>query len=107
MRKIDRLTRKRADDVAVNADITRAGANLVSVAEPVDDSPSGKLRYSVMAGVAQYHSDNLAAEVLESMDTKAERGGTPYRAPLGYLNHRQSVDGADVRTVIVDEERHH
>jgi hypothetical protein len=65
----------------------------------------GKLLYSVMAGVAQYHSDNLAAEVLESMDTKAKRGGTPYRAPLGHLNHRQFVDGADVRTVIVDEER--
>jgi site-specific DNA recombinase len=103
--KIDRLARNRADDVDINALIATAGAKLVSVAEPVDDSPAGKLLYNVMADVAQYHSDNLAVEVLKGMNQKAQRGGTPYRAPLGYLNHRELVDGVDIRTVVVDDER--
>jgi site-specific DNA recombinase len=103
--KIDRLARNRADDVEINAMIARAGARLVSVAEPVDETPAGKLLYNMMADVAQYHSDNLAVEVLKGMDTKAKRGGTPYRAPLGYLNRREYVDNVRNSYVIIDPER--
>src|SRR5690348_8283999 len=66
--KIDRLARNRADDVEINALIARSGAKLISVAEPVDETPAGKLLYNMMADVAQYHSDNLAVEVLKGMD---------------------------------------
>ncbi len=104
--KIDRLARNRADDVEINALIASAGAKLVSVAEPVDESPAGKLLYNLMAGVAQYQSDNLAIEVLKGMDTKAKRGGTPYRAPLGYLNRQDyNDDGTRISSVVVDLER--
>ncbi|WP_199040089.1 recombinase family protein [Glycomyces salinus] len=103
--KIDRLARNRADDVEINAAIARAGAKLISVSEPVDETPAGRLLYNMMADVAQYHSDNLAVEVLKGMTTKAKAGGTPYRAPIGYLNHRELKDGADIRTVIIDPER--
>lgn len=104
--KIDRLARNRDDDVDINRAIAQAGAKLVSAAEPIDDSPSGRLLYNVMADVAQYHSDNLAVEVLKGMTTKATTGGTPYRAPLGYLNHKEiRPDGSIVRTVVVDDHR--
>ena len=103
--KIDRLARNRADDVEINAAIARSGAKLISVAEPVDETPAGKLLYNMMADVAQYHSDNLAVEVLKGMDTKAKRGGTPYRAPLGYLNRKEFIDNARNSYVVVDEER--
>lgn len=36
--KIDRLARNRADDVEINTAIVRAGAKLLSVAEPVDET---------------------------------------------------------------------
>ena len=71
----------------------------------MDETPAGKLLYNMMADVAQYHSDNLAVEVLKGLDTKVKRGGTPYHAPLGYLNHREFIDGMELRTVIIDEER--
>ena len=103
--KIDRLARNRADDVEINAAIARSGPKLISVAEPVDETPAGKLLYNMMADVAQYHSDNLAVEVLKGMDTKAKRGGTPYRAPLGYLNRKEFIDNARHSYVIIDEER--
>src|SRR4051794_2017770 len=41
--KIDRLARNRADDVEIQIAIERAGAQLVSVSESVDKTPSGKL----------------------------------------------------------------
>jgi hypothetical protein len=55
----------------------------------------------MMADVAQYHSDNLAVEVLKGMDTKAKRGGTPYRAPLGYLNRKEFIDNARHSYVVI------
>jgi site-specific DNA recombinase len=103
--KIDRLARNRGDDVEINKAIAAAGAKLFSVAEPIDDSPSGRLFYNMMADVAQYHSDNLAVEVLKGMSTKAQLGGTPYMAPIGYLNLKEVINGQIIRSVILDEER--
>jgi site-specific DNA recombinase len=103
--KIDRLARNRADDVAINAAIAKAGAKLVSVAEPVDETPAGKLLYNMMAGFAQYYSDNLAAEVLKGMSSKAKKGGTPFKAPLGYLNFTEFMDGVRVSSILVDPDR--
>ena len=39
------------------------------------------------------------------MTQKAKVGGTPGRAPLGYRNVTQEVEGRDVKLVEVDEER--
>ncbi|MFI0411805.1 recombinase family protein [Actinomadura sp. 3N508] len=103
--KIDRLARNRADDVEINAAIAKAGAKLVSVSEPVDDTPAGRLLYNMMADVAQYHSDNLGVEVLKGMNKKAETGGTPYRSPLGYLNVQEVKNGEIIRDIIVDPQR--
>ncbi len=36
---------------------------------------------------------------------KVRRGGTPRRAPIGYLNVRKQHDGREVRTVALDPER--
>jgi site-specific DNA recombinase len=58
--KIDRPARNRSDDVEINNAIAAAGAKLLSVSEPVDDTPAGRFHYNVMADVAQYHSDNPA-----------------------------------------------
>ncbi|HWV48002.1 MAG TPA: hypothetical protein VN035_00980 [Microbacterium sp.] len=39
------------------------------------------------------------------MRQKAFHGGTPGRAPLGYLNERQFTDGREVRAITIDPER--
>lgn len=39
------------------------------------------------------------------MSQKARSGGTPGRAPIGYLNVRAMENGREKRTVIVDEQR--
>ena len=103
--KIDRLARNRADDVEIQIAIERAGAQLVSVSESVDKTPSGKLVRNIMADLAEFYSANLATEILKGSTEKARRGGTPGLAPIGYLNVRRAVDGHEVRTVVIDEER--
>jgi site-specific DNA recombinase len=103
--KVDRLARSREDDVAIGMTIRRAGAVLVSVSENVDATPSGKLLHAIMSGMAEFYSDNLATEALKGMTSKAKKGGTPGRAPIGYRNTAAVVDGREIRTVTVDPER--
>jgi site-specific DNA recombinase len=103
--KVDRLARNRADDVAINLAIQQAGAELVSVSENIDQTPSGLLLHGIMSSIAEFYSRNLATEVIKGATQKAKNGGTPGRAPVGYLNVRRFVDGREVRTVEVDSVR--
>ena len=103
--KVDRLARNRADDVAINLAIRQAGAELVSVSENIDQTPSGLLLHGIMSSIAEFYSRNLATEIIKGSVQKAKNGGTPARAPLGYLNVRRIDNGNEVRTVEVDPER--
>ncbi len=103
--KIDRLARNREDDIAINLALRKAGTTLISCTENVTDTPSGRFLYNIMADMAQFYSDNLAQEVLKGLVSKAKDGGTPYKAPLGYLHKRDYIDGADRRWVELDHER--
>ncbi|MFT4109493.1 recombinase family protein [Propionicimonas sp.] len=103
--KIDRLARNRADDAAITKTIQATGAYLVSTTEAISTTPCGRLLHGIMASIAEFYSQNLATEVMKGMRQKAIQGGTPGRAPLGYLNERHFDDGREVRTVTVDLER--
>lgn len=104
--KVDRLARNRADDVAINLALQQAGVRLVSVSENIDETPSGMLLHGIMSSIAEFYSRNLANEVVKGMSQKAKTGGTPGRAPIGYLNRAViNEDGREVRTVIVDDQR--
>ena len=103
--KIDRLARNRADDIAIVARIRAAGAQIVSVSENIDETPSGVLLHGIMASIAEFYSRNLATEILKGSTQKAKAGGTPTRAPIGYLNVREIIDGREIRTIAVDPER--
>lgn len=103
--KIDRLARNRVDDVTINVAIKQAGAKLVSVSENIDETPSGHLMHGIMSSIAEFYSKNLSTEVMKGMNQKVHGGGTPGRAPLGYLNVGKVTDGREVRTVEIDPVR--
>ncbi len=103
--KVDRLARNRLDDVTITAAIQASGAQLVSVTENIDETPSGTLMHGIMSSIAEFYSRNLANEVIKGTQQKVSAGGTPHVAPLGYLNVRRLVDGAETRTIELDPER--
>jgi len=103
--KIDRLARNRADDVAINVVIQNAGVQLVSVTENIDETPSGILMHGIMSSIAEFYSRNLANEVMKGTMQKVKSGGTPMRAPTGYLNVRSIANGREVRGIEIDPER--
>jgi site-specific DNA recombinase len=103
--KVDRLARNRADDVAITMAIRQAGAELVSVSENIDETPSGLLLHGIMSSIAEFYSRNLAHEVMKGSLQKAKSGGTPCKAPVGYLNIREVINGQEGRSVVIDPER--
>ncbi|MFK5164961.1 recombinase family protein [Propionibacterium freudenreichii] len=106
MNKVDRLARNRLDDAIIHATLRDANISLVSVTENIDETPSGMLMHGILASMAEFYSLNLAQEVLKGMTQKASMGGTPAKAPLGYLNVRTTdAKGREVRDVTVDPER--
>src|SRR6202011_4137808 len=103
--KIDRLARNRADDIAINLLLKQHGVTPISCTENIDDTPSGRLLYGLMAEIAQFYSGNLALEVKKGLLRKAEEGGTPFRAPTGYLNRRETRGSIEFSWVELDSER--
>jgi len=103
--KIDRLARNRADDIEITMAIRATGATLVSVTENIDETPSGFLMHGIMSSIAEFYSRNLAQEVSKGMSQKVSSGGTVSRAPIGYLNVRDSLNGREHRYVAIDPER--
>lgn len=104
--KLDRLARNRADDVQIHEALLASGVTLVSATESIDQTPSGMLVHGIMSSIAEFYSRNLATEVTKGMQQKLAQGGTPMRAPIGYLNVRKTDEqGREVRTVEVDPER--
>jgi site-specific DNA recombinase len=103
--KVDRLARNRYDDATISYDLHNAGIELVSVTENIDDTPFGRFMHAIVAANAEFYSANLAAEARKGLIQKAKTGGTPTRAPLGYLNIRKVIEGREIRTVEIDPER--
>ncbi len=103
--KVDRLARNRYDDATITYALHEAGVELVSVTENIDRTPVGRFMHAIVAANAEFYSANLAAEAMKGLVQKAKLGGTPGKAPLGYLNVRKVIEGREVRTVEVDPER--
>jgi DNA invertase Pin-like site-specific DNA recombinase len=83
--KFSRFARNREDSILYKAMLKRRGVEVVSISEPVDDTPTGKLLEGILETVDEFYSLNLAHESLRGMVENARRG---YRnggnAPFGY-----------------------
>lgn len=99
--KLDRFARNRYDSAIYKRELQRVGARLLAVDQPIDDTPEGVILESLLEGMAEYYSKNLAREVMKGMKENAYdarfNGGW---VPLGYdidqdkhyiINKREAV----------------
>ena len=89
--KLDRLARSAEDHFMIKAMLLKFGVKLMSATEPIDDSPSGKLMETVLAGFAQFDNDVRTVRVSIGMQSRVKQGRWVWSAPLGYKN---ASDGA-------------
>jgi len=96
--KLDRFARNRYDSSLYRKLLKDNGVRLISVTEPLDDSPESIILESVLEGMSEYFSKNLAREVNKGLKENAlkglHNGGIP---PLGF-------DVVDKKYVINEKE---
>lgn len=82
--KVDRLARNVSDHFNIKAGLMKRGIRVVSVTEPIDAKPEGKLLETILAGFAQFDNDIRAARCTQGMRRKIQEGIFPWKPPLGY-----------------------
>jgi site-specific DNA recombinase len=96
------LSRDRYDAVVFKRKLKQNGVTILSVTENLDGSPESRILESLLEGMNQYYSENLAREVMKGLKESAYKclhlGGTP---PLGY-----DVDPVTRKYVINEAEAH-
>lgn len=83
--KLDRFSRDRYDSAFYRHELKKSGVMLYSVVENIDNSPESVILESVIEGMNEYYSRNLARETMKGLKENAltgrHTGGT---APFGY-----------------------
>lgn len=96
--KLDRFSRDRYDSANNKRKLKQNGVKVLSVLENLDDSPESIILESMLEGMAEYYSANLAREVMKGMTENALQakhiGGAP---PIGY-------DVAKDKSYIINEQ---
>lgn len=102
---LSRLNRNRVDDAQVLMTMRGLGVTFVSAQENIDETPAGQLMHGILAAFNEYRSNADGADIHYKMGQKAKSGGTLGKAPIGYLNVRDTTLGREVRAVALDAER--
>ncbi len=96
--KLDRFARNRYDSAYYKSRLSKAGVKLVSVMENITDRPEGILIESLLEGMAEYYSAELAQKVRRGTRESANKCKVLGPLPLGY---KKAADG----TYEIDEEQ--
>jgi site-specific DNA recombinase len=96
--KYSRFARRREDSILYKAMLKKAGVQVVSINEPFDDTPTGRLMEAIIESLDEFYSDNLGEEVTRGMRESAARGFyLSSKAPYGYRKAKVR-DGNKERT---------
>ena len=97
--KLDRIGRNRTEMALNRYKLKKNGVKIISVTENIPDTPEGIILESVLEGMAEYYSENLAVNVMRGMRGIAlqcrHTGGRPL---LGYKVNPDKTYAVDERT---------
>ena len=101
--QLDRFARNRYDSATYKAKLKKNGVRVLSAMENISDDPTGILMESVLEGMAEYYSAELAQKIKRGMSVNAEKclsnGSNP---GLGYYvdeERRFHIDPEGARIV--------
>ena len=102
--KLNRFSRSRADSITYKTLLRNKGIDVISINEPMDDSPTGRLLEGVIESIDEFYSENLGQDIRRGMRENASRGFfNGSRSPYGY--HKIDVcDGDRVRHKLEPDE---
>lgn len=82
--KVDRFGRNRYDSAIYKRELKQAGVKVEYASQHIEDSPEGVILESLLEGLAEYYSLNLAREAVKGLTENALKGWhCGGRAPFG------------------------
>lgn len=81
---LDRFSRDRYDAAVYKHQLKQHGVRVTSATEPITDDPAGILMESVLEGLAQYYSAELAQKIRRGYEDNAKKLIAPGSVPFGY-----------------------
>ena len=94
--KYSRFARSREDSIVFKAMLRKNGIRVISITEPAEDTPTGKLFEAMIESLDEFYSANLGEEVTRGMRESASRGFyISAGAPFGYRKVKVSDGGKE------------
>ena len=83
--KLNRFSRSRVDSVTYKTLLKSKGIRVISINEPLDESPSGQLLEGIIESIDEFYSANLGQDIRRGFRENAARGFYSIgRAPYGF-----------------------
>ena len=95
--KLDRFARNRYDAVNYKYQLEKNGVHLVSAMEPISQGPEGIMVESMLIGMAEYYSAELALKVARGERENALQCKLQRRCGAAGLHHRQGGQAVPYR----------
>jgi len=99
--KLNRFARSREDSIIYKSLLRKQGIQVISVNEPLEDTPAGRMLEGIIEVIDEFYSANLAQDVTRGMRESAMRGyfsgGKP---PYGY-DITKVKDGIKMRSTLI------
>jgi DNA invertase Pin-like site-specific DNA recombinase len=94
--KLSRFARNREDSIIYKSLLRKQGIQVISINEPVEDTPSGRLLEGIIEVIDEFYSANLSQDVVRGMRESASRGFYP-GSPAPYDYRRVKVQDGDTQ----------
>lgn len=96
--KFNRFARDRHVSVTYKHLLKKSGVDVISINEPVDDSPAGQMLSGIIEAVDEFYSANLGQDISRGMKEAATQGYfVASTAPYGYRRSKILTDSKRIR----------
>ena len=89
--KVDRAARNLFDYVELERLESEFGLEFISVSQPTENSPAGRMQRRMLASMASFYTEQQSLDVREGLARRVKEGWFVGHAPYGYRNVR--IDG--------------
>lgn len=96
--KLSRFARNREHSIIYKSLLRKYGVQVISINEPLEDTPSGRLLEGIIEVIDEFYSANLSQDVTRGMRESASRGFYP-AGPPPYGYRRVKVQDGSVQRV--------
>lgn len=104
--KYSRFARNREDSIVFKTMLRKAGIQVISITEPTEDTPTGRLFEAMIESLDEFYSANLGEEVIRGMRESASRGFyVASYAPYGYKKVKVNDGGKEHPKLEIEPEQ--